>query len=397
MAHAFLNPSVMVNTSLGVLERDLVLPALTWRDAEPNFQGQVGPSGDKVTIRLPGRTGAARELAWRNSSRTIITDDIKEGSIEVKLDTYLYKAVDLLDEELTLDIEPFGERVLLPITRSVAEGIEDRLAAEIEGAAYLKEIAIGTGDRGVYNALIDAREFVNKHHVPRDGRVAIIGSAVESQALKDPTIVDVDRSGSDSALREASLGKIAGFELFGTDNIDPYAIYVFHRTAFPAVFRAPKPARGLAFSASASFGGVALTYWEDYNSTNASDRAFVGTFFGSGVNLDPVDPADPSGAKQFVRGVKLSQSAIATHTVALGGATAGTFTLSLRGKTTAGIAYNAAASAVKTAIVALDDGIEAADVTVTGSAGGPYTVTVPGVLTGSGAGLTGGALTVTRV
>lgn len=309
MAHAFLNPSVLVNTSLGVLERDLVLPALTWRDAEPNFQGQVGPSGDKVTIRLPGRTGAARELAWRNSSRTIVTDDIKEGSIEIKLDTYLYKAVDLLDEELTLDIEPFGERVLLPITRSVAEGIEDRLAATIEGADYVGEITIGTSERGVYNALIDAREFLNGYHVPREGRVAVIGSAVETMALKDPTLVDADRSGSDNALREAAIGKIAGFSLFGTDNIDPNAIYVFHRTAFPAVFRAPKPARGVPFSASASFGDVALTYWEDYNSVNASDRAFVGTFFGAGVNLDPVDPADPSGDKHFVRGVKLTLAA----------------------------------------------------------------------------------------
>jgi hypothetical protein len=44
------------------------------------------------------------------------------------------------------------------------------------------------------------------------------------------------------------------------------------------------------------------------------------------------------------------------------------------------IAFNAAASVVKTAIVGIDDSILAADVTVTGSAG-VYTVTVPGVLT----------------
>ncbi|MGW8935988.1 P22 phage major capsid protein family protein [Gordonia terrae] len=395
MAHAFLNPSVMVNTSLGVLERDLVLPSLMWRDAEPNFQGAVGPAGDKVTIRLPGRTGGPRELAWRNSSRTIVTDDIKEGSIEIKLDTYLYKAVDLLDEELTLDIEPFGERVLLPITRSVAEGIEDRLADEIEGAAYLEEIVIAPTDRGVYNALIDARQFLNRHHVPREGRVAIIGSAVESQALKDPTLVDVDRSGSTSALREASIGRIAGFDLFGTDNINPNAIYVFHRTAFPAVFRAPKPARGVPFAASASFAGVALTYWEDYNSVNASDRAFVGTFFGSGVNLDPVDPTDPSGAKQFVRGVKLTLATESTYAVSFGGATGGNATLTFRGKTTGNIAHNASAATVKSALVAIDDNVDADDVTVTGSSGS-YTVTVPGSLSGSGASLTGGTgLTVT--
>ena len=61
------------------------------------------------------------------------------------------------------------------------------------------------------------------------------------------------------------------------------------------------------------------------------------------------------------------------------------------------IAFNAANSVVKTAIAGMDDGIVAADVTVTGSAG-VYTVTVPGVLTVDGASLTGGsAASVTRV
>jgi len=51
------------------------------------------------------------------------------------------------------------------------------------------------------------------------------------------------------------------------------------------------------------------------------------------------------------------------------------------GVATGTLAFDAAASAVKSAIVAVDDGTEAADVTVSGSAGGPYTVTLPAVLT----------------
>ena len=76
--------------------------------------------------------------------------------------------------------------------------------------------------------------------------------------------------------------------------------------------------------------------------------------------------------------------------------TGGTFTITYDGQTTAGIAYNAAASAVESALVALSN-IGASDVDVTGSAGGPYTVTFQGDLantsvtpTASGAGLTGG-------
>lgn len=88
------------------------------------------------------------------------------------------------------------------------------------------------------------------------------------------------------------------------------------------------------------------------------------------------------------------------YTVTLGAPSAGTFTLTYGGLTTATIAYDAANSAVKSALVALDDSYTTADWTVTGSSGGPYTVTVPAVvkaLTGSGAGLTAGTFAVAPV
>lgn len=83
-------------------------------------------------------------------------------------------------------------------------------------------------------------------------------------------------------------------------------------------------------------------------------------------------------------------SPISEYTVTLGSQASGTFTLTYGGLTTAGIAYNAASSAVKSALVALDDGYDAADWTVSGTAGGPYTVTTPSLgqaISGSGVSL----------
>jgi hypothetical protein len=57
-----------------------------------------------------------------------------------------------------------------------------------------------------------------------------------------------------------------------------------------------------------------------------------------------------------------------------GSPTGGTFTLTFSGQTTAAIAYNATAAAVQTALEALSN-INPGDVTVTGAAGGPYTLT----------------------
>lgn len=89
-----------------------------------------------------------------------------------------------------------------------------------------------------------------------------------------------------------------------------------------------------------------------------------------------------------------------TITVTLGAPSAGTFTLSYNGQTTAGLAYNATAAAVQTALQGLTS-VGATNATVSGSAGGPYTVSFQNglladgfTLTGSGTGLTGGALVV---
>ena len=84
-----------------------------------------------------------------------------------------------------------------------------------------------------------------------------------------------------------------------------------------------------------------------------------------------------------------------TWVVSVGTATAGTFTLTFRGQTTAPIAHYATAATVKTALVNLADDYGSLNWTVTGLAGGPWTVTTPGGrLQGSGS-LTGGALTLT--
>lgn len=83
-----------------------------------------------------------------------------------------------------------------------------------------------------------------------------------------------------------------------------------------------------------------------------------------------------------------------------GGPTGGTFTVTVDGQTTAGVAYDATSGTLQTAIEALSNVAGAsADVVVTGSAGGPYTLTWQGTgafantnvtVSSSGASLTGG-------
>jgi hypothetical protein len=98
--------------------------------------------------------------------------------------------------------------------------------------------------------------------------------------------------------------------------------------------------------------------------------------------------------REFFYGSKTNEVQTVTIT---GSPTGGTFTLSFDGQTTAPIAYNAASTAVQSALEALSN-LDPGDAAVSGSAGGPYTVTFQGryagfnvpQLVGDGTALTGG-------
>lgn len=104
--------------------------------------------------------------------------------------------------------------------------------------------------------------------------------------------------------------------------------------------------------------------------------------------------------------VQEAHDEVQTATVT-GSPTGGTFTLTFGANTTTGIAFNAAASAVQSALVALAS-IGSGNVSVSGANGGPYTIEFisslglasQSLLTANGSGLTGGSspgVTIARV
>ena len=108
-------------------------------------------------------------------------------------------------------------------------------------------------------------------------------------------------------------------------------------------------------------------------------------------------PASVTYAAGTVLGEKIGNNEVQTATIT-GSPTGGTFTLTFGGQTTAATAYNATAATVQANLEALST-IGSGNVSVSGSAGGPYTVTFQNdlgytnvaAMTASGASLTGGS------
>lgn len=366
MANTYLKANRIAAAALGVLEREIVLPQLVWRDPVGPISGVAG---DTVTIRVPAR-GVARSRPLRGARPTasegegiIQLDELTETSVDVVLDEDIYHAMAITDEELTLDITDFGQQILLPQVRAVAEGLENKLANTMVNASYANTVTIprakladgttdSTQDWDTYRGMVEARRLLNVANVPQNDRLVVVGSDMEAAFLNDPHLNRYNQSGSASALRDATIGSIAGFGTIVVSNALPPGFGVaYHRSAFVMSMQAPVAPRGASFGATQGMAGLNMRWLMDYDLRNLQDRSVLDCYAGTGVIAD--------GKTAEVQTLTIS-----------GSPTGGTFTLTLDGKTTAAIAYNATAAQVAAALNKLNG----VNVTVSLS-GAVYTVT----------------------
>ena len=370
MANTFIKSQKIAAAALGLLQREIILPSLVWMDAT-TAADWVGNAGDTVSIRVPART-TARTRVLRQARGTasegegIITmDNLVETKIDVTLDTAIYSAVPTTDEEETLDIVSYGSQILTPMVRAVAEGAENKIAKTMQNATYANSVDISAAN--TFNGMVDARRLLNDANVPMTERYVVIGSLMEAAFLKDVHLNHADQAGDNNALRDATIGSLAGFSrIVVSQAIEPNEGYAFHRTAYSAVMVAPKVPQGASFGARQSLAGVGMRWIKDYDFRNAQDRSMVDVYMGSNII------ADGPGSNE-----------VQTVTVT-GTPTGGSFTLTYEGRTTAAIAYNATAAQVKSALVAGTD-LTAGQVT---TAGGPLPGTAVTVTVDTGTNIT---------
>lgn len=313
MANKFLTPTQIIQASLGSLSREVVLPQLVWKNPGTNWPAG---GGDTITIKVPARTQArSRPLRGnRTSSGIIQSDELTETAVDVTLDEDIYNSIPITDEELTLDITSFGQQVLQPQVRAVGEGLEDKLAAVMTSATYDTanggDLPVNTADP--YETLVDARTYLNKQNVPFNDRTCVVGADLEALFLKSKHISEVDKSGSDSALRDAVIGRIAGFGNIYVSNALPSNVgFCFHRTAYALALRAPVVPDGVSMGMGQSYQGLSLRWIKDYDYLNVQDRSLVNSFAGANIVADgPLVDADADTTTpkvpSFVRAVKLS-------------------------------------------------------------------------------------------
>lgn len=313
MAHTFLKPEKIIDTTLALLEQEMVL-ARTFL----NISGMdwAGSKDDTVTLRVPA-TLTARDYGWRNDrSSAIVFDDLTETSYDISIGGHVYSAVKVTDEQLALDITSFADQVLAPQAKAVAVRLEGKAVDVLTGLPFQNIVQLDKSGNGtvadtvggatdittaVRNtpqaAVIAARKFLNKAGVPFDGRFLVVGADMEEVFLTSDQLVRYDQSGSTSALRDATIGRIGGFEVVVSSQIPADEGYAYHRSAVAMAQFAPPVPAGVTFGAAQSRNGYAMRWIRDYDPSYLQDRSVVSAFYGlQGINDGAEIDEDGAGA-----------------------------------------------------------------------------------------------------
>lgn len=204
MANTFLTPQIIAREALIRLKGNLGLANEVYRD----YSNEYGQIGDTITIRKPA-TFVADEFGG-----TINLQDIGEGKVPVKMDTHLDVSVEATTKQMTLDIQNFGTQVLDGATLAIAEGINNKVAKTASQKIPFYTGTAGTTPDTLRLGFTEPMKQMNINKVPNNNRRLFFDPVAQAELLNIDTVVEADKSGSTQALREASMGRIMGFETF---------------------------------------------------------------------------------------------------------------------------------------------------------------------------------------
>ncbi len=218
MANTVLTASIIAKAAVKILDNELVMANLAYRDFESEFNKSVNgyKVGATVTVKRP------TDFTVRDGA-TASTQDVVEGSTSITVNKQ--KGVDFkfTSSDLTLKIEDLAERVLKPAMVQLANQVDLDLAALYSSVPNW----VGTPGQTI-NSFSDfalAPQRMTELGVPYDMRSAVLSPADNWGMIGSQTALYMQNVAS-GAYREGNLGKIAGVNTFESNNVATHTVGV---------------------------------------------------------------------------------------------------------------------------------------------------------------------------
>jgi hypothetical protein len=206
-------PEIWSREALMTLMSNTVMAQLVHRD----FSDMVANEGDVVNTSRPADFSGKR----KTDSDNVTDQDAISTNIPVPLDQHIHVSFVIKDGELSKALPDLLERYMEPAAREIAEKVDQVLCGQ---SAQLLTYQVGEPNSvtslNVDDYILDADEKLNDNKAPKAGRRLVMSSRFNRAALGAEIVVEADKRGDEgTALREASVGRIYGFDSFMDQNV----------------------------------------------------------------------------------------------------------------------------------------------------------------------------------
>ena len=202
MANNFLSMKMIAREALPILQDNLVAPNLFYQDYSDDFANV----GDTIQVKKP----PIFEAKSFDASSGVDIQDVNTTKVDVKIDELDDISVEVTSKELALDIDDFREEVIEPMATALAEKINSAGLELYKDVPYYGGTA-GTTPDGL-DDFANIRKTLNNNKVPMNMRRAIWDVDADAQFTQLDALVNVNKSDSAEALRNAEIGRVYGLE-----------------------------------------------------------------------------------------------------------------------------------------------------------------------------------------
>ena len=209
-------PELWANESLAILEENMVMANLVHRDFSP----LVASYGDVVNTRRPSEFNTRRKA----QSDSVENQDAQSTNVQVPLNQHIYVSFTIKDEEASLSFKELISYYMDPAAMQMARTVDRVLIGQVHEFLDNKAGKLaGMTSSTAKDDILDAREVMNVNKAYPNGRNLVVSPYAETSMLQTELFIKANERGDGgTALEEARLGRILGFDTYMDQNV-PYA------------------------------------------------------------------------------------------------------------------------------------------------------------------------------
>jgi len=205
-------PELWAREGLEVLQENMVMAGLVHRD----FENTIQNFGDTVNTRRPGEFQTRR----KGQSDQIEIQDAVSTNVQVRLDQHAYESFIIKDQEASLSFAELAPIYLVEAMRAVGRTVDRSLTAKAHQLTNLVGRLGNLSNANARDMVLSVREKLNINKATPEGRRLVLAPQSETSLLGTDLFLKANERGDGgTALENALLGRILGFDTFMSQNV----------------------------------------------------------------------------------------------------------------------------------------------------------------------------------